>query len=83
MNVSSCSNAVPVIMLPRNTLMNWKIKYLVADLLSREDRLINPSNLDIVINIVGRKIRNIFKAIPGRKPCIKDFMNFLKKKNET
>lgn len=41
--------------------------------------LINPSNFDININIVGRKMRKIFKAIPGRKPWINDFMNFLQK----
>jgi hypothetical protein len=39
--------------------------------------LINPSNFDISINIEGRKMRKIFKAIPGRKPWINDFTPFL------
>ena len=39
--------------------------------------LINPSNFDIIINIVGRNKRNIFRAIPGRKPTMNDFMTFL------
>jgi len=39
--------------------------------------LINPSNFDIIINIVGRKMRKIFKAIPGRNPWINDFIPFL------
>lgn len=43
----------------------------------------NPSNLDITINIDGRNIRKIFKAIPGRKPWINDFMNFLHEKWDT
>jgi len=52
----------------------------VAALLSREEVLIYPSNLDIIINIDGRNMRNIFKAIPGRKPCTKAFMTFLDKR---
>jgi hypothetical protein len=42
----------------------------------------NPSNLDISINIEGRKIRNIFKAIPGRKPWMNDLITFLHEKQE-
>lgn len=45
--------------------------------------LVNPSNLDIIINIEGRNIRKSFKAIPGRKPWINDFMNFLREKWDT
>lgn len=44
--------------------------------------LINPSNFDISINIEGRKMRKIFKAIPGRKPWINDFTPFLQETTE-
>lgn len=44
--------------------------------------LMNPSNFDISINIEGRKMRKIFKAIPGRKPWINGFTLFLQETTE-
>jgi len=39
-----------------------------------------PSNLDMIINIVGRKIRKSFNTMPGRKPWMTDLINFLHNK---
>lgn len=36
-----------------------------------------PSNFDISISMLGRTMRNIFNAIPGRKPWMNDFTVFL------
>lgn len=68
----SCSKAEPAITLPRNTFTRLKRLYLLADLLSRDDRDMKPSNLDMIISIVGRKRRKSFNTIPGRQPWMKD-----------
>jgi hypothetical protein len=47
---------------------------LDAALLSRDDIDVSPSNLDININKLGRNIRKIFRAIPGRKPWMNDLI---------
>jgi hypothetical protein len=52
---------------------------LDAALLSRDDIDVNPSNLDININMLGSNIRKIFKAIPGRKPWMNDLIACLRK----
>ncbi|KAI3692390.1 hypothetical protein L6452_32205 [Arctium lappa] len=52
----------------------------IQDLLSRAAIEVNPSNLDIIIRIEGRRMRKIFKAIPERTPWMKDFTNFTSKK---
>ena len=59
-----------------------KMKYLIADILSKDDRDMKPSNLDIIINTVGRKVRKSFSAIPGRNPWATDLINSLHKKKE-
>ena len=51
-----------------------------ADLLSSEDIDVNPSTLDMNINMLGSSIRNIFRAIPGRKPWMNDLIVGLTKK---
>lgn len=50
-----------------------------ADLLSKDERDACPSILDIIMSTVGRRMRNIFSAMPGRNPWIKDLMAFLQK----
>jgi len=55
---------------------------LDADLLSSEDIEVNPSTLDININMLGSNIRKIFRAIPGRKPWMNDLIVGLRKKNQ-
>jgi len=54
---------------------------LDADLLSSEDIDVNPSTLDMNINMVGSSIRKIFRAIPGRKPWMNDLIVGLIKKS--
>ena len=54
-----------------------------ADLLSSEDIEVNPSTLDININMLGSNIRNIFRAIPGRKPWMNDLIVGLREKKST
>lgn len=81
-NLWSCSNAAPVMMLPRKTLTNKNKWYFTADLLSRAESDVCPSILDIVMRISGRNTRNIFSAIPGRKPWTKDLMFFLNKREK-
>ena len=68
----SCSNAAPVMMLPKKTLTSRNKWYFAADLLSKDERDVKPSIFDMVTRIVGRRIRNIFRAIPGRKPWMTD-----------
>ena len=53
-----------------------------ADLLSSEDIAVNPSTLDMNINMLGSSIRNIFRAITGRKPWMNDLIVGLIKKVE-
>lgn len=36
-----------------------------------------PSNFDMNISMLGRTMRKIFNAIPGRKPWINDLIAFL------
>jgi hypothetical protein len=52
-------------------------KYFDAVLLSNPESDMCPSILLMVMRIVGRIIRNSFKAIPGKKPCIIDLREFL------
>jgi hypothetical protein len=66
--VSSCWNAVPVITLPKNTLTKMNKKYFDAVVLSNPEIDMWPSILLMVIRIIGSSIRNIFNAIPGKKP---------------
>ena len=75
--VSSCWNAVPVITLPKNMLTKINRKYFDAVLLSNPEIDMWPSILLMIIRNVGSSIRKIFNTIPGKKPCITDFKEFL------
>jgi hypothetical protein len=62
----SCSDADPVNILPKNTVITRNKKYLPPALLSNEDKEVNPSILDINMRIHGRIKRKIFNANPGK-----------------
>ena len=77
-NFLSCCNAVPAIILTRNTFTKINKWYFAAAFLSKEEKEVKPSILDINIRTIGTRRRNIFNMMPGKYPWTKDLTDLLK-----